>query len=99
MRCHRLFDKVLLAALACGATVVRAQMPSQKGMDDVMHEMRKQMDRLTPEQRKMIDQSFQQMAMQPAPGAEDDEIAVPRRDAARIATVPKNVLTSAKLRA
>jgi hypothetical protein len=90
---------VLLAVIGFGANVVRAQMPSQKEMDEAMREMRKQMDKLTPEQRKMLEQSFQQMAAQPAPGAEDDEIAVPRRDAARIATVPKNALTGAQLKA
>jgi Tfp pilus assembly protein PilF len=88
-----------MAAALLAAAPSSAQMPTQKEMDDAMREMRKQMEKLTPEQRKMIEQSFQQMATQPAPGAEDDEIVVPKRDAARIATVPKNALTSAQLKA
>jgi len=88
-----------LAAALLAAAPSFAQMPSQKEMDEAMREMRKQMDKLTPEQRKMIEQSYRQMAGQPAPGAEDDEIVVPRRDAARVAAVPKSALTGAQLKA
>ncbi len=98
MRCHRALAVVLLAVLACGADIARTQMPTQKEMDDAMRQMRKQMEKLTPEQRKMLEQTYQQMATQPAPGAEDDEIVVPRRDAARIAAVPKSPLTGVQLK-
>jgi tetratricopeptide (TPR) repeat protein len=89
---------VLLAALACGANVVRAQMPTQQEMDDAMREMREQMEKLTPEQRAMVEQAYQQFTTEAAPGA-DDEIVIPGRDAARIAAVPKSALGGAQLKA
>jgi hypothetical protein len=99
MRCHRVLALVLLAVLACGAAVVGAQMPSQKEMDDAMRAMRKQLEKLTPEQRKMLEQTYQQMATQAASGAADDQIVVPKRDAARIAAVPRSALTASQLKA
>lgn len=89
----------VLAAIAVAAGAVCAQpMPSQKEIDEAMQKMQRQLGKLTPEQRRMIEQAYRQMATQPAPGAEDDEIVVPRRDAARIATVPKHALTGGQLK-
>ncbi len=90
---------VLLAALACCAKVVHAQMPTQEEMDEAMREMREQMEKLTPEQRAMVEQAYQQFATEAAPGADDDEIVVPGRDAARIAAVPEGALSGAELEA
>jgi tetratricopeptide (TPR) repeat protein len=99
MRFLRALAVVWLAALTCGANVAQAQMPTQKEMDDAMRAMRKQMEKLTPEQREMLEQAYRQMTTQPAPGAADDEIVVPRRDASRIATVPKSALKGTQLKA
>lgn len=78
---------------------VCAQTPSQQEMEEAMRQMREQMDQLTPEQRMMLEQGMQQMSDQAAPGAEDEEITVPKRDAARIAAVSKKPLTGMQLKA
>ncbi|MEW5882425.1 MAG: tetratricopeptide repeat protein [Pseudomonadota bacterium] len=89
---------VLLAAAVCSALPAAAQMPSPKEIEEAMRKMREQMDKLTPEQRKMLDQAQRQLASQPAVGSGDD-VGVPRRDAARIAKVPRAPLTGAQLKA
>lgn len=75
-----------------------AQMPTPKQMEEAMRQMREQMDKFTPEQRKALEQAAQQMSPEAAPGAEDDEIGVPKRDAARLAKVTRQPLSGAQLR-
>jgi tetratricopeptide (TPR) repeat protein len=89
----------LLAAAVCSALPATAQMPSPKEMEEAMREMQRAMDRLTPEQRKMLEQTQRQMSEQAAPGADDAEIGVPARDAARLAKVSRQPLTGAQLKA
>jgi tetratricopeptide (TPR) repeat protein len=91
--------RALLVATVCAVVPALAQMPSSEEMEEAMREMQQAMEELSPEQRKVLEQALQQMDTEPAPGAEDDEITVPRRDAARIATVPKTALTGAQLKA
>jgi hypothetical protein len=86
--------------LACGCA--HAQMPTAKEMEEAMRamqQMQRELDKLTPEQRQMLEQARQQMPTAAAPGSEDDEIGVPKRDAARIAQVPRQPLTGAQLKA
>lgn len=83
----------LLAAALCMALPAAAQMPSPKEMEEAMREMQRAMEQLPPEQRRMIEQAMQQAPSEAAPGSEDDEIGVPKRDAARIASVPRQPLT------
>ncbi|MCI1193372.1 tetratricopeptide repeat protein [Calidifontimicrobium sp. SYSU G02091] len=88
----------LLAAAVCSALPAAAQMPSPKEMEEAMREMREQMQKLTPEQRKMLEQAQGQLASRAAADSGDD-VGVPRRDAARIAKVPRAPLTGAQLKA
>jgi Tfp pilus assembly protein PilF len=88
----------LLAAGVCGALPAAAQMPSPKEMEEAMRTMREQMQKLTPEQRKMLEQTQREFAARAAVGSESD-VGVPRRDAARIAKVPRTPLTGAQLKA
>lgn len=88
----------LFAVAVCVALPAAAQMPSPKAMEDAMRQMQRALGQLTPDQRKMLEQA-QRQAQQPAPGAEDDEIGVPARDAARIAQVQRQPLTGAALKA
>lgn len=87
----------LLAAAVGSALPAAAQMPSPTELEEAMRKMREQMDKLTPEQRKMLDQTQRQLAAQPTVGSGDD-VGVPRRDAARIAKVPRAPLTGAQLK-
>jgi hypothetical protein len=45
----------LLAAAVCSAPTVAAQMPLPKDIEEAMREAQRAMDRLTPEQRKMLE--------------------------------------------
>ncbi len=47
----------LLSTAVCIAPPVAAQTPSPKEMEEAMREMQRAMDRLTPNQRKMLDQT------------------------------------------
>jgi tetratricopeptide (TPR) repeat protein len=89
----------LLAAAVCSALPATAQMRSPKEIEEAMRETQRAMDRLTPEQRKMLEQTQRQMSEQAAPGADDAEIGVPARDAARLAKVSRQPLTGAQLKA
>ena len=89
----------LLAALVGAASAVGAQpMPSQKEIDEAMQKMQRQLEKLTPEQRRMIEDAQRQFMSQPAVGS-DDDIVVPKRDAGRIARIPSAPLTGAQLKA
>ena len=89
----------VLAALAAVASAVGAQpMPSQKEIDEAMRQMQRQLEKLSPEQRKMIEQAQRQMQAQPDFGS-DDDIAVPKRDSGRIAKISGVPLTGAQLKA
>ena len=90
---------LLSLALACVASTAAAQMPSPKEMEDAMRQMQRALDQLTPEQRRMIEQGMRQTPSEAAPGSEDDEIGVPKQDAARIAKLPRQPLTGAQLKA
>lgn len=88
----------LLAAAVCATLPAAAQMPSPREMEEAMRQMQRELDKLTPEQRRRIEQAMQQAPSEAAPGSEDDEIGVPKRDAARIASVPRQPLTGAQLK-
>lgn len=88
----------LLAAAICIAPPAAAQMPSPKEMEEAMRTMREQMQKLTPEQRKMLEQAQGQLATRAAAGS-DEDAGVPRRDTARIAKVPRAPLAGAQLKA
>ncbi|ODU98309.1 MAG: hypothetical protein ABT20_18220 [Rubrivivax sp. SCN 70-15] len=91
----------LFAAAVCVVLPSTAQMPSAKEMEAAMRQMQRELDKLTPEQRQMLGQAPREVA-QPqgsAPGAEDDEIGVPKRDATRLSKVPRQPLTGAQLKA
>jgi len=95
----KLAVSALAAAALFAASPSHAQMPSPKEMEAAMRQMQRELDKLTPEQRRMIERTLQQMPSEAAPGAEDDEIGVPRRDAKRIARLPREPLTGAQLKA
>jgi Tfp pilus assembly protein PilF len=99
MRTVYLSSISVMAALAAVAGAVGAQsMPSQKEIDEAMRQMQRQIEKLTPEQRKMIEQAQRQMLAQPDFGS-DDDIVVPKRDAGRIAKISGAPLTGAQLKA
>ncbi len=97
----RLAIGLLWAAVAApGALFAQGRsdgLPSAKEMEDGLRMMREQMQALPPEQRKMIEQQMGQMAAAAAPAA--DDALVPKRDAARIAKVPKKPSSGAELKA
>jgi hypothetical protein len=95
----RRWSHTLLAAALFGVGPAHAQVPSPKEMQEAMRQMQRELEKLTPEQRQMLEQARQQMPSEAAPGSEDDEIGVPKRDAARIAKVPRQPLTGAQLKA
>ena len=68
-------------------------------MEEAMRERQRAMDRLTPDQRKMLEQTWRQMSKQAALGADDAETGVPGRDAARLAKVLRQPLSGAQLKA
>jgi hypothetical protein len=90
----------VLFVVAMTATVSAvAQMPTPKEMEEMMRQMQQQVQQLTPEQRQMLENAQQQMTAQPAPGAEDEEIGIPKANASRNAALAKSVLTGAQLKA
>lgn len=68
----------VLAAVA-GPTGVQP-MPSRREVDAAMWQIQCQLERFTLEQCRMSEPTYQQMAAQSTPGAEDSEIVMPRRD-------------------
>ncbi len=77
----------LLAAAVCIAPRVAAQMPSPKEMEEAMREMQRAMDKLTPEQRRRIDEAFREMQSRPAP-APKPKTAVPMSETAAQTVAP-----------
>lgn len=74
-------------------------MPTPAQMQEAMRQMQRELDKLTPQQRKMLEQAQRQMGEQVAPGADDAEIGVPARDATRLAMVSRQPLTGTQLKA
>jgi tetratricopeptide (TPR) repeat protein len=80
--------------------------PTQKEMEEMMKEMQKEMDNMSPEDKKMMDSMGIKMpSMKDIPKVTDKQLAdawedenriVPKRDATRIASIPKQI-TSARL--
>lgn len=80
--------------------------PTQQEMEDMMKEMQKEMDGMSAEDKKMMDSLGVKMpSMKDIPKVSDKQLAeawkdegraVPQRDAARIAAIPKN-LSAAKM--
>jgi len=78
--------------------------PTQKEMQDMMKEMQKELDGMSPEDKKMLDSMGVKLpSMKDIPNVSDKQLAdarkdegrpVPKRDAARIASVPKAVADS-----
>lgn len=77
---------------------------TQKEMQDMMKEMQKELDGMSPEDKKMLDSMGVKLpSMKNIPNVSDKQLAdawkneggvVPKRDAARIASVPKAVTGS-----
>lgn len=82
-------------------------MPTQQEMNDMMKEMQKAMDDMSPEDKKMMDsmgvkmpdmKNMQQMASFASANANAEQnVLVPKRDAARIASIQKTPLTKSAL--
>lgn len=78
--------------------------PTQKEMEDMMKEMQKEMDEMSPEDKKMLDSMGVKLtSMKDIPKLSDKQMAdaweeesrvVPKRDAVRIAAIPKAVANS-----
>ena len=78
--------------------------PTQKEMADMMKEMQEAMDEMSPEDKKMMDSlGIKMPSMKDIPKVTDKQLAdawedenriVPKRDAARIAAIPKSVTDS-----
>src|SRR5688500_6835761 len=82
--------------------------PTQKEMADMMKEMQEAMDDISPEDKKMMDSMGIKMPdmkkatkdisgisdRQLATAWEDENRVVPKKDAARIAAIPKNVTSA-----
>jgi tetratricopeptide (TPR) repeat protein len=75
--------------------------PTQKEMDDMMKEMQKAMEEISPEDKKMMDSMGIKMPSlknvpkmsdkQLADAWEDENRIVPKKDVVRIAAIPKNI--------
>ncbi|MBI1424768.1 MAG: hypothetical protein GC149_15085 [Gammaproteobacteria bacterium] len=94
-----LLSSVLLSLAASVCAQTPQGMPSPEEMKAMMEQMQQEMNKLTPEQRKLLEDARQQMPQQAAPGADDDEITAPKANAARNATLAKSVLSGAQLKA
>jgi tetratricopeptide (TPR) repeat protein len=84
------------------------KMPTQQELNEMMKEMQKAMGDMSPEDKKMMDslgfkmpnmQNMQQMANFASANADkaELEVSVPKRDATRIASLPKTALTGTAL--
>ncbi len=81
--------------------VEKEKPPTQKEMEEMMKEAQKELDNMDPEDKKMMDSMGIKMpSMKSIPKVTDKQLAdafenenriVPKRDAARIATIPKAV--------
>jgi tetratricopeptide (TPR) repeat protein len=114
-----LFTTVLLLAMAASYAQTKPKQtgnekpPSQKEMEDMMKQMQQQMDSISPEDKKMMEDMGVKMpagqnvpkqygyANQNTTEQQVNSIAgietIPSKDAARIAKLPKMVLTDAQL--
>ncbi|WP_298390536.1 hypothetical protein [Hydrotalea sp.] len=100
------FVLLLLMTVAFAQTKPKSKEkpPTQKEMNDMMKEMQKAMDEMSPEDKKMMDSMGIKMPStktipkltdkQLADAWEDENRIVPKRDAVRIAAIPKAVTDS-----
>lgn len=98
----RLLLQAILALALAAAAAALAQppkgMPSPQEMDAMMKQMQRELDKLPPEQRKLLDQAQRRMPA-PAAVADDSDDGMPRRDDARIGRVSRQPLKGAQLKA
>lgn len=82
------------------------KLPTDAEMKEMMAEMEKSMNELTPEERKQMEEmgvklpdlkKMQEMAKTAANAPAHSEVLVPTRDAARIASIPKGSLSKSAL--
>ena len=100
-----LFAATIVFAQQGKKTTEKEKPPTQKEMDEMMKEMQKAMDEMSPEDKKAMDSMGIKMPdtkqmkknvagisdQQLAEAWEDENRLVPKRDATRIASIPKNI--------
>src|SRR5436190_2853526 len=100
-----LFAATIVFAQQGKKTTEKEKPPTQKEMDEMMKEMQKAMNEMSPEDKKAMDSMGIKMPdtkqmkknvvgisdQQLAEAWEDENRIVPKRDATRIASIPKNI--------
>ncbi len=102
-----LFAAIIAFAQPGKKPAAKEKPPTQKEMGDMMKEAQKAMDEMNPEDKKMMDSMGIKMpSFKTPPKVSDKQLAdawevenliVPKRDAARIASIPKTPLAAATI--